>query len=86
MLVDGETCGNELRRGEKTRLNAMNLSLFAWMALQRSGCPLLKKQVLIGALDCHGFHPLSRLQGIVDADVALREDLETLLQSRYLGP
>ncbi|QNG27785.1 hypothetical protein [Synechococcus sp. HK01-R] len=88
MLVAGEELDQQLERFEVREPRGVNLSLYAWQALLHAGCPLLKKQVLFNLRPYPRVPiPLTELGPFLnDADVALRNDLETLLQSRYLGP
>ena len=88
MLLDREQISHRLNRFEVSELRHINLSLHGWQDLLDVGCPLLKKQVLLGLSPSPQIPiPLTELTPHLNhADKALRSDLEMLLQSRHLFP
>ena len=86
MLLEESCTNNELARFEVREPRGINLSLYAWQALLRSGCPLLKKQVLFNLRPYPKVPiPLSELkQHLKEEDFDLKHDLEELIRSRYL--
>ena len=88
MLLDGNSTNSELARFEVREPRGINLSLYAWQALLRSGCPLIKKQVLFNLRPYPNVPiPLSELKThLKEEDTDIKHDLEELMQSRYLNP
>ena len=88
MLLDGEHISHRLNRLGVHEPRDINLSLHGWQDLLDAGCPLLKKQVLFNLkLYPQVPIPLTEMNPHMnDADQALRNDLQMLLQSRYLDP
>ena len=86
MLLDGEHISQRLNRFKVHEPRNINLSLHGWQDLLDAGCPLLKKQVLFNlGLSPQVPIPLTDLNPYLHhADQALRNDLQKLLQSRYL--
>ena len=86
MLLDGEHISQRLNRFKVHEPRDINLSLHGWQDLLDAGCPLLKKQVLFNlGLSSQVPIPLTDLNPYLNhADQALRNDLQKLLQSRYL--
>ena len=88
MLLDGEQISHRLNRLGMAEPHDINLSLHGWRDLLDADCPLLKKQVLFNLrLYPHVPIPLTELNShMKNADQALRNDLQMLLQSRYMIP
>ena len=86
MLLENSSTNSELARFEVHEPRGINLSLYAWQALLRSGCPLVKKQVLFNLRPYPNVPiPLSELKPhLKEEDSDLRHDLEDLIRSRYL--
>ena len=86
MLLENSSINSELARFEVREPRGINLSLYAWQALLRSGCPLVKKQVLFNLRPYPNVPiPLSELKPhLKEEDSDLRHDLEDLIRSRYL--
>ena len=88
MLLDGQHISHRLNRFEVREPRDINLSLHGWQDLLDAGCPLLKKQVLFNLKTYPQVPiPLTELNPHLNhADQALRNDLQMLVQSRYLAP
>ena len=82
MLLDQPETGAELQRFAVQELNGVNLTLFAWQALLKAGCPMIKKQAIYNLKSLP--IPLSQLlPWLTEDDTELRNDLEQLLRSRF---
>ena len=88
MLLDREQISHRLNRFEVSELRHINLSLHGWQDLLDAGCPLVKKQVVFNLKSYPQVPiPLTELNPRLNhADQALRNDLQMLVQSRYLAP
>ena len=86
MLLEDSSTDRELARFEVREPREINLSLFAWQALLKKGCPVVKKQVLFNLQQFRkGPMPLSEVRDYLgEVDVDFRDDLEELIRSRYL--
>lgn len=86
MLLEDSSTNSELARFEVREPRGINLSLYAWQALLRQGCPVVKKQVLFNLRPYPKVPiPLSELKRYLkEGDVDFQDDLEDLIRSRYL--
>ena len=88
ILLNSPIALHELERLDLRQPEQINTTLMCWAALMNSGCPVIKKQLLLEPpSSLTQAVPMAKLNGYLKAlDEGLDKDLERLLQSRFLKP
>ena len=88
ILLKSETVGQALKQLDLRQPEQINTTLMCWNALLNAGCPVIKKQLLLEPPDfLSQTIPMADVSAyLTAADEALMQDLEHLLQSRFLRP
>ena len=88
ILLKSETVGQALKQLDLRQPEQINTTLMCWNALLNAGCPVIKKQLLLEPPDFLAQTiPMAGVSAYLTAsDEALTQDLERLLQSRFLRP
>ena len=88
ILLNSPIALHELELLDLRQPEQINTTLMCWAALMNSGCPVIKKQLLLEPpSSLTQAVPMAKLKGYLKAvDEDLEKDLERLLQSRFLKP
>ena len=88
LLLKSESIPESLKQLDLRQPEQINTTLMCWKALVNEGCPVIKKQLLLEPPNhLAQTVPMAELGALLTAaDQALMEDLEHLLQSRFLKP
>ena len=88
ILLQSATVDQALKQLDLRQPEQLNTTLMCWNALLNAGCPVIKKQLLLEPPEfLPQTIPMAGLSAhLTAADEALMQDLEHLLQSRFLKP